>query len=109
MPSATIRPSWKTTIRSARFTVASRWATISVVRPRASASTAVWTARSLHMHDKPVVLLDPWDDLAPLVELAQSLQRKGFVRPAALAHLLRTSSVEQALDAVEIELAAALR
>ena len=69
----------------------------------------VWTARSLHMHDKPVVLLDPWDDLAPLVELAQSLQRKGFVRPAALAHLLRTSSVEQALDAVEIELAAALR
>ena len=34
---ATMRPSSKTTIRSARFTVASRWATMIVVRPLASA------------------------------------------------------------------------
>lgn len=61
----------------------------------------VWTARALGMHSKPVVLLDPWDDLAPLLELAEALQRRGFVRPAALTHLIRTSTVGQALDAVE--------
>lgn len=61
----------------------------------------VWTSRALGMHHKPVVLLDPWDDLRPLLDLTQSLQRKGFVRPTALAHLIRTASVEQALDAVE--------
>ncbi len=66
----------------------------------------VWTARSLGMHRKPVVLLDPWDDLLPLVDLAISLRDRGFVRPPALAHLLRTSDVTQALDAVEVELAA---
>jgi uncharacterized protein (TIGR00730 family) len=61
----------------------------------------VWTARSLGMHHKPVVLLDPWDDYRPLLDLTESLQRNGFVRPTALAHLIRTTSVGQALDAVE--------
>ncbi len=61
----------------------------------------VWTSRSLGMHTKPVVLLDPWGDFAPLVELCQALQRKGLVRPTALAHLVRTSTVDEALDAVE--------
>lgn len=61
----------------------------------------VWTARTLGMHAKPVVLLDPWGDLQPLVDLAISLQDKGFVRPAAVAHLVRTTTLEQALDAVE--------
>ena len=64
----------------------------------------VWTSRSLGMHHKPVVLLDPWDDYRPLHDLVEALQRKGFVRPTALAHLLRTTSVEQALDAVEAAL-----
>ena len=64
----------------------------------------VWTSRSLGMHHKPVVLLDPWDDYRPLLDLVEALQRKGFVRPTALAYLLRTTSVEQALDAVEAAL-----
>lgn len=61
----------------------------------------VWTSRSLGMHDKPVVLLDPWDDYRGLLDFVGSLQDKGFVRPTAIAHLIRTTSVEQALDAVE--------
>ncbi len=61
----------------------------------------VWTARSLGMHRKPVVLLDPWDDLRGLLDLVSGLQAKGFVRPTALAHLIRTRTIEQALDAVE--------
>ncbi|HEX8497109.1 MAG TPA: TIGR00730 family Rossman fold protein [Actinomycetales bacterium] len=61
----------------------------------------VWTARTLGMHAKPVVLLDPWDDLRPLVDLTISLQDRGFVRPTALAHLIRTTTVAEALDAVE--------
>ena len=64
----------------------------------------VWTSRSLGMHHKPVVLLDPWDDYRPLLDLVEALQRKGFVRPTALAHLLRSSTVEHALDAVEAAL-----
>ena len=64
----------------------------------------VWTSRSLGMHHKPVVLLDPWDDYRPLLDLVETLQRKGFVRPTALAHLLRSSTVEHALDAVEAAL-----
>lgn len=61
----------------------------------------VWTARSLGMHRKPVVLLDPWGDYRPLLDLTKSLQRRGFVRPTALVHLIRTTSVDEALDAVE--------
>jgi hypothetical protein len=61
----------------------------------------VWTARSLGMHAKPVVLLDPWGDFGPLLSLAEALHDKGFVRSTALAHLVRTTSVGQALDAVE--------
>ncbi len=67
----------------------------------------VWTARSLGMHAKPVVLLDPWDDLRPLVDLAKALHRKGFVRSTALAHLLRATSVDDALDLVETATAGA--
>lgn len=61
----------------------------------------VWTSRSLGMHHKPVVLLDPWDDYRPLLDLVEALQGKGFVRPTALAHLVRTTSVGAALDAIE--------
>lgn len=61
----------------------------------------VWTSRSLGMHRKPVVLLDPWDDYRSMFDLIEGLQRNGFVRPTAMAHLIRTTSVEQALDAVE--------
>ena len=61
----------------------------------------IWVARSLRMHDKPVVVLDPWGDLEPLAELVAGLVRAGFVRDSAAAQLVWTKSVDEALAAVE--------
>ena len=65
----------------------------------------VWVARFLGMHDKPVVALDPDGLFAPLREQVEVLVDKGFVRRSS-AHALRwTSTVAEALDAVEEQLA----
>ncbi len=61
----------------------------------------VWVARSLLLHDKPVVVLDPHGVLAGLRTLADRLAAQGFVRPAALEAVLWTTTVEDALDALE--------
>jgi uncharacterized protein (TIGR00730 family) len=61
----------------------------------------IWVARSLRMHDKPVVVLDPWGDLEPLALLVSGLVRAGFVRDSAAAQLVWTSTVEDAISAIE--------
>lgn len=61
----------------------------------------IWVARSLRMHDKPIVVLDPWRDLHPLAELVSGLVEAGFVRAVAAAHLVWTSSVDEAMAAIE--------
>jgi uncharacterized protein (TIGR00730 family) len=61
----------------------------------------IWTARTLGMHDKPVVVLDPLGVLAPVRELVEGLIASGFVRPVVMDAIVWTSSVAQALDAVE--------
>jgi uncharacterized protein (TIGR00730 family) len=65
----------------------------------------VWVARTLRMHDKPVVALDPDGLFAPLREQVDRLVRERFVRPEARAALTWTTTVEEALDAIA-ELAA---
>jgi uncharacterized protein (TIGR00730 family) len=60
----------------------------------------VWTARALGMHAKPVVVLDPWDDLAPLRGLVDGLAGRGFVRPAAADVVVWTRTVEAAVAAL---------
>jgi uncharacterized protein (TIGR00730 family) len=66
----------------------------------------VWTSRSLGMHAKPVVVLDP-DGFFDLLrdQLALMLAR-GFVRPPALAALQWATTVQGALDLIEAALAA---
>jgi uncharacterized protein (TIGR00730 family) len=66
----------------------------------------VWVARSLGLHAKPVVLLDVDGLYAPLRELVDLMAERGFVRQAALDALVWTSSVTEALDAVEAGLVA---
>lgn len=66
----------------------------------------VWVARSLGLHDKPVVLLDVDGLYAPLRDLVDLMAERGFVRPQALAALVWTSTVVEALDAVEAGLRA---
>jgi uncharacterized protein (TIGR00730 family) len=58
----------------------------------------VWVSRTLRMHDKPVVVLDPDGLYQPLREQVDRLTRLGFVRAAALASLQWASTVEEAFD-----------
>jgi uncharacterized protein (TIGR00730 family) len=67
----------------------------------------VWTSRSLGMHVKPVVVLDPFGDFAGLRKLVGTLGERGFVRPSAAAHLQWATDVGEALELVERGVAAA--
>jgi uncharacterized protein (TIGR00730 family) len=60
----------------------------------------VWTAGSLDMHGKPVVVLDPVGFYDPLWAYLESLVDAGFVRQAALDGLHRVTSVEAAFDII---------
>lgn len=61
----------------------------------------VWTAGSLGMHAKPVVVLDDGAFYQPLWSFLESLVARGFVRPAALDGLVRVTRVDDALTAIE--------
>jgi uncharacterized protein (TIGR00730 family) len=56
----------------------------------------VWTAGSIGMHDKPVLVLDPEGFYGPLWAYLESLVDDGFVRQAALDRLHRVSTVDEA-------------
>ncbi len=56
----------------------------------------MWTSLSLGMHDKPVAVLDPDGFYTPLWRWLEDLQRRGFVRRAALAALGRAGTVDEA-------------
>ncbi|MEO9327311.1 LOG family protein [Gordonia aurantiaca] len=56
-----------------------------------------WTGGYLGMHDKPVVLLDPFDFYAPLLTWLRELSTTGFVSQRSLDRLLVTSSIDEAL------------
>lgn len=60
----------------------------------------MWTAGSLGMHDKPVIVLDPVDFYEPLWMYLEALRDKGFVRQAALDLLHRVTTVEAAFELV---------
>jgi uncharacterized protein (TIGR00730 family) len=61
----------------------------------------VWVARSLGLHTKPVVALDPDGLYAPLRAQVALMIERGFVRQPAAAALTWTSTVDEALDAIE--------
>lgn len=61
----------------------------------------VWTARSLNMHRKPVVVLDPWHDYDHLHTLLDHWVEIGFMKPEAVAHARWTRNVDEALDLIE--------
>ncbi len=60
----------------------------------------VWTARSLNMHHKPVVVLDPWGDFDHLHALLDHWVQRGFVRRGAVDHVHWAADVDDALDAI---------
>ena len=64
----------------------------------------VWVARSLGLHSKPVVALDPDGLYAPLRAQIALMVERGFVREPAVRALTWTTSVDEALDVIEAEL-----
>ena len=62
--------------------------------------TEIWTARTLGMHAKPIIVLDPWGDYSHLHALIGHLVEQGFVRSDAAAHIAWVSSVAEAMDAL---------
>lgn len=69
----------------------------------------VWTSRSLGMHVKPVVLLDPDGFYAGLLGWLNDLASRGFLRPEALALLTVVDTVPAAFAAIEKGIAHAVR
>ncbi len=69
----------------------------------------VWTSRSLGMHAKPVVLLDPDGFYDGLRDWLEGLVSRGFVRAEALAMLAVARTVAAAFDLVEAGLADPVR
>jgi uncharacterized protein (TIGR00730 family) len=69
----------------------------------------VWSAKVLGLHTKPVVVLDADGLYAPLREQVELMVAKGFVRRAAADALRWATTVEEALDLVESELAQPVR
>ena len=61
----------------------------------------VWTAGTLGMHAKPVVVLDPDGFYAPLWAWLEDLEARGFVRRTALDLLLLARTVPEAITAAE--------
>jgi uncharacterized protein (TIGR00730 family) len=60
----------------------------------------VWTAHSLGMHPKPVIVLDDGHFYRPLWDFLDDLRARGFVRGAALDAVYRVTTVEDALAVV---------
>ena len=58
----------------------------------------IWVGRFLKFHDKPVIILDPFDLYAPLKDLLDHLEEQGFVKPGQRELLHWTTRVEDALD-----------
>jgi uncharacterized protein (TIGR00730 family) len=61
----------------------------------------IWTARTLGMHDKAVVILDPTGVYEPLRELMKGLTEQGFARPRIWDAIGWTASVSEAFDLLE--------
>lgn len=67
----------------------------------------IWTSRSLAMHVKPVVLLDPNGFYDGLFGWLDGLAQAGFVRPTAFETLTVVRTVAAAFDALDQEFSAA--
>ncbi len=64
-----------------------------------------WTSRSLAMHDKPVVVLDPWDDYALLRRQVDAWVDRGFVSVASVERVHWVQDPAQVLTTLEAALA----
>ncbi|RJL33637.1 TIGR00730 family Rossman fold protein [Bailinhaonella thermotolerans] len=61
----------------------------------------IWTSRVLGMHDRPLVILDPFGLYDPLRELITKMYDQGFTRPHVFDAVGWTASVPEAFDLLE--------
>ncbi len=61
----------------------------------------IWTARTLDMHDKPVVVCDPDDAFAPLRAQIEQLVARGFARADVNDSLVWCTTAEEAVRLAE--------
>src|SRR3954451_16876275 len=61
----------------------------------------IWVARTLRMHNKPLVVLDPDGIFAPLREQVDLLVRNGFARTPVHDAIVWATSVDEAFDACD--------
>jgi uncharacterized protein (TIGR00730 family) len=61
----------------------------------------IWVSRTLAMHGKPVVVLDPDGLYDPLRRQVELLVERGFVRPEGYAAVTWATEVGAAFDAIE--------
>jgi uncharacterized protein (TIGR00730 family) len=61
----------------------------------------IWTARVLGIHDRPLVVLDPWGLYDPLKKLMSHLYDEGFTRPEIFDAISWTTTVEEAFAHLE--------
>ncbi|MDA3626255.1 TIGR00730 family Rossman fold protein [Saccharopolyspora oryzae] len=59
----------------------------------------IWTSRYIGMHDKPIVLLDPYGHYEGLLAWLQGLVDSGFAKQYSMDVLTVTTDVDAALDA----------
>ncbi|MDQ1304996.1 MAG: hypothetical protein QG671_825 [Actinomycetota bacterium] len=60
-----------------------------------------WVARSLGLHRKPIVVLDPWQDFAALRALLEHLVAAGFTSAVVAAEVHWATTPAAALDVIE--------
>ncbi|MEV0350894.1 TIGR00730 family Rossman fold protein [Nonomuraea sp. NPDC050680] len=61
----------------------------------------IWTARVLGIHDRPLVILDPWGLYTPLRQLIENMYEAGFTRANIFDAISWTSTVEEAFAHLE--------
>ena len=65
----------------------------------------VWTTRTLGLHAKPVVVLDPAGIFTPFREFTAQLRMQGFVRPGAIEAITWVTAADAAFNSIEQGLA----
>lgn len=64
----------------------------------------MWVGRYLKFHNKPLVVLDPFNYYGPLYEFIDDMQKDGFVKPGQREIIHWASTISDALDSIEKEL-----
>ncbi|MCG5216691.1 TIGR00730 family Rossman fold protein [Streptosporangium soli] len=61
----------------------------------------IWTTRILGLHERPLVLLDPWGLYDPLRDLVTGMYDQGFTRAHVFDAIAWTTTIAEAFDALE--------